>query len=96
MVTPIAILPKEHHNIIIRPPDPDTVDLMETMVRSYLQDLALRAKAVSEVTRKFDKECFVYLVRKDTRKFRRVSDLLQANEEIKSIQKNKLPDENSI
>ena len=82
--------------MIPRPPDPDTVDLMETMVRSYLQDLALRAKAVSEITKKFDKECFVYLVRKDTRKFRRVSDLLQANEEIKSIQKNKIPDESAI
>ena len=69
---------------------------METMVTTYLQDLALRAKAVSEITRKFDKECFLYLVRNDSRKFRRVSDLLLANEEIKSIQKNKLPEENSI
>ena len=90
------MLEKLNHPVYLRPPDPDTVDLMETMVRSYLQDLALRAKAVSEVTKKFDKECFVYLVRKDSRKFRRVSDLLLANEEIKSVQKNKLTDESAI
>lgn len=69
---------------------------METMVKSYVKSVGIRAKAVSELTRKLDKECFLFLVRKDMRKFRRVNDLLAANEEVKSVQKNKLPEETNI
>jgi hypothetical protein len=69
---------------------------MEIMVKSYIQDIGMRAKAIADVRKKIDKDCFIFLVRKDTRKFRRVNDLLSAFEEIKSVQKTKLPDESTI
>lgn len=79
-----------------RPPDEGAVDVMESIVLAYVQDLAARAKQVSLLTKKLDKDCFLYVVRKDMRKFRRVNDLLCANEELKGVQKNALPDESSI
>lgn len=78
------------------PPESEAVELMETLVTTYIKDLGIRAKLVADMTKRFDKECFLFLVRKDTKKFRRVSELLSANEVVKKVQKNKLPEESEI
>ena len=43
--------------------------------------------------KKLDKECFLYLVRKDRKKFQRVHRLLTANDEIKRVKKIDIPAE---
>lgn len=72
------------------PPNPESVELVESMVVKYIEDLARRAKEVSELRGKLDKECFMYVVRKDRSKFTRVCQLLTANEELKKAQKTEL------
>jgi len=71
------------------PIDAGAVKLVEQVVKNYIQDLAARALRVAELRPggKLDKECFMFLVRKDKAKFRRVHRLLSANEEIKRVQK---------
>lgn len=46
-----------------------------------------RAIEVSDYTGRMEKECFLYAVRKDRRKFSRAYSLLRANEELKAVQK---------
>lgn len=65
------------------PPDEDTVALVESLVHQYIGNLCSRATNVANVRKKLDKECFMYLVRKDRRKFIRIQKLLKANEELK-------------
>ena len=72
------------------PPNTDCVDLIESLVTRYIEDLAQRAKEISDLRGKMDKECFLYVVRKDRSKFSRVCQLLKANEELKNAQKTEL------
>jgi transcription initiation factor TFIID subunit 13 len=72
------------------PPKEESVDLIENVVTKYIEDLAYRAKEVSDLRGKLDKECFMYVVRKDRSKFSRVCHLLAANEELKNAQKMEL------
>lgn len=72
------------------PPKQESVELIESMVTNYIENLALRAKDVSELRGKLDKECFMFVVRKDRSKFSRVCQLLSANEELKNAQKMEL------
>ena len=66
------------------PPKSDSVQLMKELVVDYIEGLTQQAILVSETTGKLDKECFVYLTRKDRKKFNRIHQLLVTNEEIKS------------
>ena len=50
---------------------------------------AKRACTISELN-KLDADCFLYLVRKDKRKFSRATQLLKTNEEIKVVRKMEL------
>jgi len=78
------------------PPDRDAVDMVEGLVTNYVKDLAARALQVADLrpNGKLDKECFLYLVRKDRQKFQRVNRLLFANKEIKSAQKVDIKEDN--
>jgi transcription initiation factor TFIID subunit 13 len=69
------------------PCDREAVDLVDNLVQNYISDLVIRAQKVALQTGKLDKECFVYLVRQETMKFKRINNLLKANEEIHSVQK---------
>ena len=51
---------------------------------------AKRACTISELKGKLDADCFLYLVRKDKRKFSRATQLLKTNEEIKVVRKMEL------
>lgn len=70
------------------PPNSQTVNLVEALVTEYIKDLGARALQVADLrpNGKLDKECFLYLVRKDRSKFQRVNKLLVANKEIKQAQ----------
>lgn len=72
------------------PPNAECVGLIESLVTRYIEDLAVRAKEISDLRGKMDKECFLYVVRKDRSKFSRVCQLLKANEELKNAQKTEL------
>jgi transcription initiation factor TFIID subunit 13 len=69
------------------PPNPETVDLVEDLVINYIQEISFRSLQIAEIRGKFDKECFLFVVRKDRPKFTRVCRLLKANEELKAAQK---------
>jgi len=67
------------------PADAAVVQAIEELVAGYIRDLTLRAMKVAECRPegKLDKECFMFLVRKESHKFKRVHRLLQTNEELK-------------
>lgn len=68
------------------PPNAESVELMEKIAANYIRNICQRAKDVSDLTGKdLDKECFMYAVRKDRRKFTRVYSLLKTNEELKKL-----------
>eukprot|EP01041_Mallomonas_annulata_P013749 gene13749-29239_t len=69
------------------PPNKDAVSLVETLVKDYIEDLAVRALEIAELRGKLDKDCFIFLVRKDSRKFNRVQKLLETHEKIEEVQK---------
>ena len=75
------------------PPDKESVALVEAIAIEYIQNLTLKAQEVASMTGKLDKECFLYLVRKETAKFSRVNQLLSAHEELKQAQDMQLSDE---
>jgi hypothetical protein len=71
------------------PPNTDAVRTVDNLVTEFIQDLGARALRVAEMRpdKRLDKECFLYLVRKDRKKFQRVHCLLAANAEIKKHKK---------
>ena len=71
------------------PPNTDAVRCIDSLVTDYIHDMGARALRVAELRpdKKLDKECFLYLVRKDRKKFQRVHRLLNANDEIKRVKK---------
>lgn len=75
------------------PPDKESVALVEAIAIEYIQSLTLKAQEVATMTGKLDKECFLYLVRKETSKFTRVNQLLSTHEELKKAQQMELGDE---
>lgn len=75
------------------PPQAESVDLIEELAVSYIQDLCRRAMEVADYTGKLDKQCFMYAVRKDSRKFSRAYSLLKANEELKKVQNTTIAEE---
>ena len=75
------------------PPDGAAVTLVEGLLTSYIEELAERAVEVGELRGKLDKECFMFLVRKDRKKFSRVHKLLKTNEELKVVNKVDLKDD---
>lgn len=76
------------------PPNQESVELMEKLVVNYIRNLCSRALEVSDLAGiKLDKESFMYVVRKDRRKFNRAYALLKANEELKKVQKYEMTEE---
>lgn len=65
------------------------VDVVESLATEYIKDLGARAVQVAQVRpgARLDKECFLFLARKDRKKFQRVHKLLTAKEEIKQVRK---------
>jgi hypothetical protein len=75
------------------PPNPASVKMLMGIVENYVEDISNRAINTSEMRGKLDKECFLYVVRKERRLFNRAARLLKAHEELRSVQKESLTDE---
>ena len=67
-------------------PYTETVDMLEDLVIHFIGDIALRAHEVGR-TGRVTVEDVMYLVRRDSRKYARVRDLLSMNEELKKARK---------
>ncbi|KAI2798319.1 Transcription initiation factor TFIID subunit 13 [Blomia tropicalis] len=67
-------------------PYTETVDMLEDLVIHFIGDIALRALEVGRSGR-VTVEDVMYLVRRDSRKYARVRDLLSMNEELKKARK---------
>lgn len=65
----------------------ETMQLIEHLTYEYISNVCHGALKIAEITSKLDKECFLFLLRKQPTKYKRVMHLLQANEGIKSSQK---------
>jgi len=79
------------------PADSGVVQAIEDLVAGYIRDLTLRALKVAECRPggKLDKECFMFLVRKESHKFKRVHHLLQVNDELKQAKRIQIAETNS-
>ena len=71
------------------PANAAVVHSLEDLVIAYIRDLTLQALRVAACRPrgKLDKECFLFLVRKEAGKFKRVHHLLNTNEELKAAKK---------
>mmetsp|Transcript_35138 Transcript_35138/g.35777 ORF Transcript_35138/g.35777 Transcript_35138/m.35777 type:complete len:104 (+) Transcript_35138:154-465(+) len=67
------------------PPNEEAVRMVEVMVKDYIDDLAERALQIASIHGKLDKDCFIFLVRKDSKKFNRVQKLLETHEKIEEV-----------
>jgi transcription initiation factor TFIID subunit 13 len=69
------------------PPNKDSVALVEILVKQYIEDICLEARELARLKGgaggKLDVESFLFLVRKEPRKYNRLVQLLTANEELK-------------
>lgn len=66
------------------PPDADTVALVDSLAQQYMQDITKSALEIAELRgSRLDRDCFLYVVRKEEFKFNRIQQLLRANEELK-------------
>ena len=67
------------------PVDEEAVALIDTLVVDYIKNITWQALDVAEIRKKFDTECFLFLIRKEKEKYNRVMTLLKANHEIKIV-----------
>lgn len=68
-------------------PMPETVLLVEDILLDYVTDMIHKAQEVASRRGKLTTEDIMFLVRKDSRKFTRVKELLAMNEELKRARK---------
>ncbi|KAJ7977638.1 Transcription initiation factor TFIID subunit 13 [Quillaja saponaria] len=68
-------------------PLPESVALVEDIVVEYVIDLVHKAQDIGSKRGKLSVEDFLYLIRKDTPKLNRCTELLSMNEELKQARK---------
>ncbi|EFC50533.1 predicted protein, partial [Naegleria gruberi] len=66
----------------VRNPLPETVTLMEELVREYVHEIVSEALKISKKGR-LNPEDLVFLIRHDSKKYLRVDELLRKYQEIK-------------
>ena len=74
------------------PPMGESTQLVQDIVVQYIEDLVVRAGEIGKLRGSLDTECFIYLVSRDRQKFSRVCKLLEAYEDLKSVQKKTIED----
>ncbi|XP_033635274.1 transcription initiation factor TFIID subunit 13-like [Asterias rubens] len=67
-------------------PYTESVDLLEDLVLDFITEMTLKAMEVGRPGR-VQVEDMIFLIRKDSRKYARVKDLLMMNEELKKARK---------
>ncbi|XP_010259361.1 PREDICTED: transcription initiation factor TFIID subunit 13-like [Nelumbo nucifera] len=68
-------------------PLPETVTLVEDIVVEYVTDLVHKAQEIASKRGKLLTEDFLFLIRKDSPKLHRCTELLSMNEELKQARK---------
>ncbi|KAG6644996.1 transcription initiation factor TFIID subunit 13-like isoform X1 [Carya illinoinensis] len=68
-------------------PLPESVALVEDIIVEYVTDLVHKAQDTGSKRGKLSVEDFLYLIRKDTPKLNRCTELLSMNEELKQARK---------
>ncbi|KAG1365283.1 putative Transcription initiation factor TFIID subunit 13 [Cocos nucifera] len=68
-------------------PLPETVALVEDIIVEYITDLVHKAQDIGSKRGKLLTEDFLYLIRKDSPKLHRCTELLSMNEELKQARK---------
>ena len=75
-------------------PVPETVELMNEIVREYIATLTEEGcRVAAEQGAKLDYKCFHYLVRHDQPKYKRVTELIAVHKEIRDARSQNLTDE---
>eukprot|EP00033_Pygsuia_biforma_P001217 GCRY01001380.1.p1 GENE.GCRY01001380.1~~GCRY01001380.1.p1 ORF type:complete len:171 (+),score=40.58 GCRY01001380.1:162-674(+) len=69
-------------------PYAETVAVLEDIVQDYIADMTRRAVSFSRRRGRLQTEDFVFVIRKDKKKYRRVRELLFMLEEIQQVRKN--------
>eukprot|EP00249_Psilotum_nudum_P004463 c17983_g1_i1 orf=303-758(-) len=77
-------------------PLPETVSLVEDILIEYITDMVHKSHDIASRRGKLTTEDLMFLVRKDSRKFARVKELLAMNEELKRARKAFEVDEEKI
>ncbi|CAF0968014.1 unnamed protein product [Didymodactylos carnosus] len=67
-------------------PYSESVDVLEDLVLQYITDMTLKATGISKQGR-IQVDDILHLLRRDTRKYTRVRELLMMNEELKKARK---------
>jgi len=71
----------------VKNPAQETVDLVEDIMCEYVTEMTKKAVQVSSKRGKVLTEDFVFIIRKDRKKYNRVKELLVMNEELKKARK---------
>eukprot|EP00904_Undaria_pinnatifida_P009291 jgi/Undpi1/5492/HiC_scaffold_2.g00771.m1 len=74
-------------------PLPETAACMQQLVSEYVRHITDEACKAAEAKGKLDTECFVFAVRGDKAKFKRVKELLDLNVHIKNTTRQKFTDQ---
>lgn len=74
-------------------PLPETVACMQQLVSEYVRHVTDEACKAAEAKGKLDTECFVFAVRGDKAKFKRVKELLDLNVHIKNTTRQRFTDQ---
>eukprot|EP00850_Spirogloea_muscicola_P010551 SM000062S19937 [mRNA] locus=s62:497736:498656:+ [translate_table: standard] len=77
-------------------PAPETVELVEDILVEYITEMIHKAQELGSRRGKMATEDILFLIRKDSRKFARVKELLAMNEELKKARKAFEVDEESL
>ncbi|XP_031486982.1 transcription initiation factor TFIID subunit 13 isoform X2 [Nymphaea colorata] len=81
------LLSRENEECFKKTPLPETVALVEDIVVEYITDMVHKAQVVASKRGKLLTEDFLFLIRKDTPKLHRCTELLSMNEELKQARK---------
>ncbi|GAB5034651.1 transcription initiation factor tfiid subunit 13 [Nannochloropsis oceanica] len=65
-------------------PMQESIDLLDSLVKEYLEEMCLQAYEVALLSqRDVQTSDFIFLIRKDVRRYKRMKDLLEADEELR-------------
>lgn len=56
-------------------PDEDAVSFLSGMTKRYLTDLVAKSYEIAAVKGSLDEECFLFVIKKDLAKFKRIKEL---------------------
>ncbi|KAK1349095.1 subunit 13 of transcription initiation factor IID [Hamiltosporidium tvaerminnensis] len=68
-------------------PRQDTAEVLQDYVLDYLRNILIKTQNMAKIKGKTKTDDLLYILKRDTRKYRRAKDLLKTNEELKNARK---------